>query len=67
MGVLYEGGAEVVFKSGECVPRILKGHKGQLAVLCKTAMCNFYTWVLFSDFSSNWNVLIRFLCPPQDA
>jgi len=67
MGVLYEGGTEIVSKSGDCVPRISKGHKMQLVVVCKTVMCYFYSWVLFSNFSSKWNVLIRSLCPPQDG
>ena len=66
IGVLYEGGAEMVFKSGECVPGTSQEHKVQLVVVCKTIMCSFYSWVPLSDFSSNWNVLIRSLCPPQD-
>ena len=53
MGVLYEDDIEIVAKSGECVQRTLDGkHKPQLVVICKTAMCNYYSWVPSSDFPS---------------
>ena len=43
IAVLYEGGVEITYDSGECAARKLKdGSPFQLSVFCKTALCNYY-------------------------